>query len=221
MTSRSPIPPDPPRPSPRQYDPTPNLLDPAFSFSPEWPLSTQRLVLRPYTAADLPFLADLRSRRAVTRYLYWEDDSASQAPEALLGRRAATRIDAEQSVLVAVMEVAGQRVGDVCLMLTSRKHRQGEIGYISHPDFRGHGYATEAAAKMLELGFAGLGLHRIAARLDARNIASARVCERLGMRREAHLVHNEWVKGEWTDEVIYALLADEWQSRVSREEASP
>jgi RimJ/RimL family protein N-acetyltransferase len=66
---------------------------------------------------------------------------------------------------------------------------------------------------MLALGFEGLGLHRIAGRLDGRNVASARVLERLGMRREAHLVENERVKGEWTDEVVYALLAREWVTR--------
>ena len=63
---------------------------------------------------------------------------------------------------------------------------------------------------MLAIGFDGLGLHRIVGRLDARNRASARVLERLGMRREAHLVENEHVKGEWTDELVYALLAREW-----------
>ena len=57
-----------------------------------------------------------------------------------------------------------------------------------------------------------LGLHRIIGRLDGRNTASARVLERLGMRREARLVENEFVKGEWTDEVIYALLEREWAS---------
>jgi len=81
-----------------------------------------------------------------------------------------------------------------------------------HPDHRGHGYATEAAAAMLGLGFEGLGLHRIVGRLDARNDASARVLERLGMRREAHFVENEFVKGEWCDELVYAMLASEWQA---------
>jgi len=65
---------------------------------------------------------------------------------------------------------------------------------------------------MLRLGFEGLGLHRITGRLDGRNAASARVLERLGMRREAHLVENELVKGEWTDEVVYAMLDREWRA---------
>lgn len=80
-----------------------------------------------------------------------------------------------------------------------------------HPEFGGRGYATEAAAVMLRLGFGDLGLHRITGRLDARNTASARVLERLGMRREAHFVQNEIVKGEWTGELVYAMTEDEWR----------
>ena len=45
-----------------------------------------------------------------------------------------------------------------------------------------------------------------------RNAASARVLERLGMRREAHFVENEWLKGEWTDELVYAMLDREWRA---------
>jgi RimJ/RimL family protein N-acetyltransferase len=63
---------------------------------------------------------------------------------------------------------------------------------------------------VLRLGFEDLGLHRIFGRIDGRNTASARVLERLGMRREAHFIQNEIVKGEWTDEVVYALTEDEW-----------
>ena len=53
-------------------------------------------------------------------------------------------------------------------------------------------------------------------RCDARNKASARVMERLGLRREAHLIENECIKGEWTDELIYAMLATEWFARAGR-----
>ena len=66
---------------------------------------------------------------------------------------------------------------------------------------------------MLRLGFEHYRLHRIIGRIDARNTPSARVLERLGMRREAHFVRNEFIKGEWTDEVVYAMLEDEWQSQ--------
>ena len=107
----------------------------------------------------------------------------------------------------------GELVGDCVLMLRSKEHEQGEVGYVFNPAYHGRGYATEAVGALLRLGFEGLGLHRIAGHLDARNIASARVLERAGLRREAHLVENEFVKGEWADELIYAILRREWEAR--------
>ncbi len=102
-------------------------------------------------------------------------------------------------------------IGDVSLHLVSDEHRQGEVGYIIHPDHAGRGYATEAVRQLLRIAFDDLGLHRVVGRLEARNLASARVLEKLGMRREALLVENEWVKDEWQSELVYAILDREWR----------
>jgi RimJ/RimL family protein N-acetyltransferase len=80
---------------------------------------------------------------------------------------------------------------------------------VFNPALGGRGYATEAANVMLRLGFEGLGLHRIVARIDERNESSVR----LGMRQEARLVRNEFFKGEWSTELDFAMLADEWYAR--------
>jgi len=66
---------------------------------------------------------------------------------------------------------------------------------------------------VLGLGFGSLGWHRIIGCCDARNEASARLMERIGMRREAHFVHGEIVKGEWADELVFAILDHEWMAR--------
>ena len=63
---------------------------------------------------------------------------------------------------------------------------------------------------MLGFAFEVAGMHRVYARCDARNVASAKVMARLGMRQEAHFRQNEWFKGEWTDELVFAILADEF-----------
>ena len=122
-------------------------------------------------------------------------------------------------LLAVIVRDSGAAVGHVTLELASREHWQGEIGYVVHPDHHGRGYATEAATLMLRLGFEHLHLHRIVGRLDARNVASARVLERLGMRREAHLRENELIKGVWCDELVYAMLATEWEARTAAEGA--
>jgi len=113
-----------------------------------------------------------------------------------------------------VNKKTGDLIGEALLFFRSREHALGEIGYMFHPDHAGHGYATEAARVMLRLGFEEYGLHRIVGRLDARNTASARVLERLGMRREAHFRQNEIIEGERTDEFVYAILRAEWQERA-------
>jgi RimJ/RimL family protein N-acetyltransferase len=130
-------------------------------------------------------------------------------------RRLKVAIDDDNAdiVLAATLRETDALIGSFLLRLVSREHRQGEIGYMLNPSHHGHGYATEGAARMLQLGFEWLELHRIVARLDARNDASARLAERLGMRREAHLRENEFVKGEWVDELVYAILRTEWLSR--------
>ncbi|HEY7485692.1 MAG TPA: GNAT family protein [Streptosporangiaceae bacterium] len=180
-----------------------------------YPLKTARLLLRPYAESDYEALYEIQSRSDVTRFLYWGPRDRTEVRESLEMKLRATRLDDEGDnlTLAVVLPETGALAGDVQLIWTSRDHFQGEIGYVLHPDHTGRGYATEAADVMLRIGFERLGLHRICGRLDGRNAASAGVLERLGMRREAHFRENEFVKSEWTDELVYAILEDEWRAR--------
>lgn len=107
--------------------------------------------------------------------------------------------------MALVVERDGRVVGDVALWLTGESERLAEIGWVLAPASAGQGLAAEAAAAVIDAAFAD-GLHRIEAQMDARNDASARLCERLGLTREAHLRQNWW-EGEWTDTLVYGLLA--------------
>ncbi len=180
---------------------------------PAYPIETARLILRPFARDDLPVLVDLFSREEVTRYLYWPVLGRSEVQELLDRWRAQSEIKSEGDALSLAVcrQDSGALIGEAMLAWKSDVHRQGEIGFLIHPDHHGQGFATEAARELLRLGFKGLGLHRIVGRLEARNRPSARVLERLGMRLEAHLHQNEWVKGEWNDEEVYALLRSEWR----------
>lgn len=183
---------------------------------PTLPLRTDRLLLRPFADDDLDAFHAMFGRAEVVRYLYWEPRTLDESREAL--ERVKTMISFEGKGpgirLAAVLPESGTVVGDVSLRRVSDEvHRQGEVGYVIHPDHQGRGYATEATAAMIEIGFRDIGMHRIRATADARNAASVRVMEHLGMRREAHFVESEFVKGEWTDEVVYAILATEWRAR--------
>ncbi|MGA5301716.1 GNAT family N-acetyltransferase [Nucisporomicrobium flavum] len=183
-----------------------------LELRPSYPIRTERLLLRPLTAGDAGALLDYRSRPDVCRYVPFEPMDARTISERLATYWAATVLtDAGQGITLGVEHAeTGELVGDVLLYWISREHLSGEIGYVFHPGHAGHGYATEAARAMLRLGFEDLGLHRITARIDERNDASAAVLRRLGMRQEARLVENEMFKGEWTTELDFAMLASEW-----------
>ena len=184
---------------------------------PAYPLETARLVLRPFSPGDLEELYAFHSLPEVARFLYWEPRDLGQVREALDAKLRQTVLEDEGQglALAVVLRETGVVIGEVSLLWLSRRHRQGEIGFVFHPGYQGRGLATEAAEVMLGLGFEGLGLHRVIGRCDALNLPSARLMERLGMRRGAHFIHNEIFKGSWGDELVYAMLEDEWRARVS------
>lgn len=180
--------------------------------APSWPLETERLTLRPFEPTDLEALHEIHSDEGVVRWLY-NDSRTLAETRTLLDRKvrgAALHREGDWLGAAAVLRETGELVGDLSLNWASEEHRQGELGFLVHPLHQGRGYATEAARPLLDFAFETLGLHRVRGTLEARNIASARVLEKLGMRLEGRLVENEWVKGEWQSELVYAILAREW-----------
>lgn len=182
-----------------------------FTLALAEPLHTARLRVRRWESAEQDAFAAIYADPGVHRYLYSEPATPDEVPE-LFGRRLrdpATDTEGGAVRLAVEVTATGEVVGETVLILRSVTHLRGELGYVLAPGAEGNGYATEAARAVIGWGFAA-GLHRIVAHADARNTASIAVMERLGMRREAFLVRNERVKGEWTDEVVHALLAQEW-----------
>ncbi|HHQ6594189.1 TPA: GNAT family N-acetyltransferase [Serratia fonticola] len=122
--------------------------------------------------------------------------------------------DGDTFYCAVTLQDSGELIGEVLLKLASSAALQGEIGYIFNPVYAGKGYAAEAVRSVLERGFNKVGFHRIFARLDAANRSSIGVIERLGMRKEAHLRQNDRFNGRWGDELIYALLKQEWSRNM-------
>lgn len=181
----------------------------------EYPIHTERLILRPIAPSDAAAMHVYKSDPDAVRYVPYEPLERADIEQRIATIWSTTQFTQEgDAVSLAVEERAtGALVGDVVLFWRSEANRSGEVGYIFDPRVAGRGYATETVEALLALGFDGLGLHRIAARIDERNTASAKVVERLGFRREARLVESEWFKGEWSTLLVYALLEDEWRAR--------
>ena len=185
-------------------------------------VETERLLLRTLTPDDFDALYSYQSRSDVARYLYWGPRTKDEVGVSLNKKLASTAIRSQEDVLAlaVVLKTTNEMVGDFILQLLSEEHRVAEIGFIIHPDHHGRGYATEAGRALLGIAFDELELHRVIGRTEVRNVASARVLEKLGMRQEAHFVENEFVKGEWQSELVYAILDREWRARERRSPTS-
>lgn len=194
---------------------------PPVGHDPEYPIVTDRLLLRPIAPSDAVAMHAYKSDPDAVRYVPYPPLNLADVEQRIATTWANTRFAAEgDAVCLAVEERdTGSLIGDVVLFWRSETDRSGEVGYIFDPRAAGRGYATEAVRALLALGFDGLGLHRIVARMDERNTSSARVAERLGFRREARLVESEWFKGEWTTLLVYALLEHEWRERSAAADA--
>jgi len=186
----------------------------------EQPLRTERLLLRPIEASDAADVYEYQRLPEVIRYLPWPERDRAEG-YTHTAKRAAGRIlaaDGDFFVLAATLpgtpstgDAARDRViGDFLVRVSSAQHAQLELGWVLHPDFQRRGYAREAAGAVLAFVFETLNPHRVQAFLDARNAASAALCERLGMRREATLLEEEYNDDEWQDTAVYGVLRREW-----------
>jgi RimJ/RimL family protein N-acetyltransferase len=182
------------------------------------PLQTPRLTLRRPVLDDLNDLAELFEREDVCRYLYWEPRDREATLAVLTTRVERTEALENDNLINVVIERRDESgvIGDFMLRWKEDEHHQGEIGGSLHPDFHGRGYAVEIYEALLLLAFDVYQLHRVVGRCDARNTASIRSLEKSGLHQEAHFIENEFVKGEWTDEVIMAIRRGEWEQQRRR-----
>jgi len=176
-------------------------------------LATPRLELRPFRHSDAADLFAVYSHPEVYRHVpiggWTHIDEAHQ--------RIARDINMMASgdyVRLAVERSEDERVlGEVLLFNFVRDSRRAEIGYALARDAWGGGYVREALPPLIDLAFGRLELRRLEAEIDPRNVASAKVLERLGFRHEG-LLRQRWiVRGEISDSGLYGLLSADWQAR--------
>lgn len=152
------------------------------------------------------------------RYIPGEPRTMEQVADLVAERAMAGRLEPSSPIMTLAVELDGRVIGDVLLHLDGldgHDGRQAELGWVFSTDVRQNGYATEAARALTRVAFDEVGVHRVWAQLEPANTASARICERLGMRREALFEQGSWFKGQWTDLAIYAIRADEWAAATT------
>jgi RimJ/RimL family protein N-acetyltransferase len=186
-------------------------LLPAARASP-WPVRMGTLLFREATEADIEVLQSFRNDPGVNRFMvrtYVDPDDL---------RREWLAVPDSATDYSCVVERDGQVVAMGFLDIVDGSGQPGHptgtdgvIGYIVHPEAAGQGVGSATARALLQAAFDGLGLRRVTAGANLDNVASVRVLEQAGMRRERHAVKALWHRElGWVDEVEYAMLDDEW-----------
>jgi ribosomal-protein-alanine N-acetyltransferase len=175
------------------------------------PIFTQRLRIREFEAGDRePLLSFVRDPSQIEHMLLFLETEAKLDAFFSFLRTSATA-EPRQQWHFAIDDQATQRyLGSCCLMVEHEAPSSAEIGYWFVREAWGKGYASEAAAAMLALGFARLGFHRIWGKCHVDNTQSARVMEKLGMRYEGTLREHVWLRDHYRSSRIYGMLASEY-----------
>jgi [ribosomal protein S5]-alanine N-acetyltransferase len=183
--------------------PTPPLPTPT--------LQSERLRLRPFTDADGDALFALHSNARVLRYWDsppWEDRARADRFLATCRQMA----DEGTGARLALDRTSDDAfIGWIGLSRWNPDFRSAALGYCLDEPAWGHGYATEAARAVLRWAFDTLDLNRVQAEADTRNIASARVLEKVGFVREGTLREDCIVDGDVSDSWVFGLLRREWR----------
>ena len=182
--------------------------------------TTPRLILRPFRRRDLePLLAAVHdSLDDLSRWLPWAHAryGRSEALRFLRDSAAAWADGRAHDFAIRSVEDEATHLGNVSVWHTSRREQAGEVGYWVRSSRTGEGIATEAAARIMQVAFEELRLHRVILRVAVGNRASERIAEKLHFVQEGVLRKEVLIAGEWMDHSLWSQLAEEY--RVNREQ---
>ena len=179
-------------------------------------LDVPPLALRPVRLDDWERIHEWAQRPEVCRYQPWGPNTAAQT-RAFVESTVAEMATRPEHRVFAAEQPDGTVVGIADLTVTSVESATAEMGYAVHHDLWGRGHATAIGELALELAFDDLGMHRVEATCDPRNVASARVLRKLGMTYEGRLRQNLRLRDGWRDSELFGILADEWRSGRGRD----
>lgn len=174
----------------------------------------ERIVLRELTDADAPAVHAWTGDAEVVAHVPLGplDEVATVAYVAQLVTEA-HRVPRLGYALVIERRTDAAALGTLNIGIDSFEHRRAELGYLLRRDAWGQGYATEAATLARDFVLDHLGVQRLWAVCDPDNPASARVLEKIGMRREGVLRSDLVVHGVRRDSVLFALLDTDLDDR--------
>lgn len=178
-------------------------------------METKRLLIRPFIEEDYEDLYEYLSNPEVVLYEPYDVLTKVECIE-----EAKERAHAEEQRFWAVcLKDNNKMIGHLYFACVNPNFKTWTLGFVFNPNFYKKGYATEASKRMIQYGFEEKKAHRITAGSNVLNTASWQLLERLGMRREAHLLKHLYFKktkdGQpiWIDAFQYAILAEEYHNK--------
>lgn len=174
---------------------------------------TERLLIRDLEANDGPRIFSYHRHPDISRWQSWGTESVDVIQSYVRDLASSEFGTPGKWYQVGLYSRENDKlIGDCGFRVLATDAEQAEVGITLAPEFQHKGYATEALAALLNFLFAELKKHRVIGSVDPRNLASMKLLERIGMRKEAHFVKSLWFRGEWVDDVIFAMLSQEWNS---------
>lgn len=175
-------------------------------------ITTERLIIQLAKPEDAYAIYCYRSDAVENQYQGWFPESEEEVRNYITNMPVTLDI-ADVCFQFAILTKKENRlIGDMGIIFTGHEKMQAEVGCTLNKDFHGKGYATEALTAMVNYLFGALKKHRVIASIDPRNMPSIRLIERLGFRKEAHFKESYFLRGEWVDDVIYAMLDKDWSN---------
>jgi len=174
-------------------------------------LETERMLLRPITVEDVPFIYKLFSRAETNQFTQFPDITSVVEVSSM---NVHYMNPADTTLYRAIMKLKALRapIGALGLFSYSKTHKRAELGYDLLREYWGKGLMTEAVREVLEHSFTELDLIRIDATVDPDNISSIKLLERTGFKFEACLRKRFYYRDKWHDEHFYGLLKEEWEN---------
>jgi len=171
-------------------------------------METERLLIRRFSADDWQDLFEYLSQEVVVKYEPYEVFTEEAC------KQEAVRRSDDNNFWAVCLKDSGKLIGNI--YLSKQEYDTWELGYVFNADYQGKGYATDAARFLIDYIFCNQNARRVIAMCNPLNESSWKLLERLGLRREGHLIKNIYFKKDlagnpiWVNTYEYGILVEEW-----------
>ena len=174
-------------------------------------IETKRLYIRAIESKDAIDLFSYRSVKETNKYQGCIPETLEETLAFIQKNPPEINIPETWFQLGIVEKKSGKLIGDIGLHFMDKENKQLEIGCTIDKHYQNQKFAIEALEAIIQYFFIQSAKQKIVASIDPRNTASIRLVERLGFRKEAYFEKSIFLRGEWMDDVIYSILAVDWQ----------